>query len=443
MSKQKHILGLLMLVFAFAMGGCVKDDFDTPDNGGCIDENLTANITIGDLKSRYTGGNMKITDTLIIEGVVISSDQEGNFYKELVIQDETGGILLLVDQTNMYTDFPVGRKVYVNLLNMYMGNYGGLIQLGSSINSEDNSLERIPQSLVSDFIKKGACNQELVPLEVPVGQLDGNVHQSRLIKITGARMAANDAGVTWATVGGSSARNRTITDCNNGTIIARTSDFAKFAGTLTPTDRFDIVGVFSVFNSDRQLKFRSLEDITPNANGCPCIETSGPVNGTTRFHVTDVRIFDNSTDLLNEDFAGQSGQLNVAGWQNISQIGTLKWVGGSFQGQPYAQISAYNSGQTEVTTWLISPGVNIAGDGETLTFLTQDAYDDGAALEVLISTDYDGGANPENFTWTKVCPEIAGGDANGFGANFVPSGNVDLSSYTGTAYVAWRYKSNQ
>jgi hypothetical protein len=441
MNIQKRFFGLLMLAAMFATSGCVKDDFDTPDNNGCLDEGLTANITIADLKSRYISGNLKITDTLIIQGVVISSDQNGNFYKELVIQDATGGILLLIDQTNMYTDYPVGRQVYVNVLNLYMSNYGGVIQVGASINPDDNSLERIPQSLLTDIIKKGACNQNVTPLEITASQLDPVIHQSTLIKLVSVKMADNDAGVSWATVGGSSARNRTIADCNNGALIARTSDFAKFAGSLTPTERFNITGVYSVFNSDKQFKFRSLDDIevTPSAT-CPCIEIIGPVNGTTRFHIDDIRIFDSSQDLLLEGFTSTSGTINLAGWKNITQIGNLPWVSNSGGGQVYAKISVYNTGQPEVATWLITPAITVSGNSETLTFTTQDAYDDGAALEVLVSTDYDGGNNPENFTWTKLCPTIAGGDANGFGASFVPSGNVDISGFTGTTYVAWRYK---
>lgn len=441
MNIQKRLLSILMLAAMFATSGCIKDDFDTPDTAGCYDAGLTANITIADLKSRYVSGNLVITDSLMIQGVVISSDQNGNFYKELVIQDATGGILLLIDQTNMYTDFPLGRQIYVNVLNLVMSNYGGLIQLGGSINPDDNSLERIPQSLVSDFIKKGACNQEVTPLELTASQLDANIHQSTLIKLVGVQMADNDAGVTWATVGGSSARNRTLKDCNNGAIIARTSDFAKFAGALTPTERFNIVGVYSIFNSDKQFKFRSLDDIelTPGAS-CPCIETVGPVNGTTRFHLDDIRVFDSSQDLLNEGFTGTNGNINLSGWKNITQIGNLPWVSNSGGGQTYAKISVYNTGQPEVTTWLITPPVAVSGNSETLTFTTQDAYDDGAVLEVLVSTDYDGGNNPENFTWTKLCPTIAGGDTNGFGASFIPSGNVDISGFTGNAYIAFRYK---
>lgn len=437
--EKRNIIGLLMLMLVLAFTGCIKDDFDTPKNNGCIDEGYIANITIADLKSRYTSGNLKIEDALVIEGVVISSDQEGNFYKELVIEDATAGILLLIDQTNMYTDFPVGRKVYILLQNLYLSNYGGLIQIGASVNAETNNLERIPQSLVSDYVKKGACNQTLTPLEVPVGQLDPTIHQSRLIKLVSVRMADNDANVSWATVGGSSAKNRSIIDCNNGTIIARTSDFARFAGTLTPTGRFDITGVYSVFNNDRQLKFRGLEDIVVSGASCPCIESVGPVRGTTRFHLDDVRIFDSSQDLLSQNFSTATGIINLPDWKNIAQVGSLNWRSDTRNGSVHAMISAHQTGYTEVITWLIAPPVYVSGNGETLVFTTQDAFDNGAILEVLVSTDYDGGNNPENFDWTKVCPIIAGG-SSGWGPSFVSSGNVDLSGFAGNTYVAWRYK---
>jgi hypothetical protein len=189
------------------------------------------------------------------------------------------------------------------------------------------------------------------------------------------------------------------------------------------------------------LKLRNVTtDVVVTGAACACIETVGPVNGTTRFHVDDVRIFDSSQDLLTQNFSGVSGTLTISGWKNITQTGNLTWVGGSFSGNGYAQISAFGSGQPEITTWLIAPAVTVAGNGETLTFTTQDAFDDGGRLELMVSSDYDGGNNPENFTWTKLCPTIAGGDAYGFGASFIPSGNVDLSAYTGNLYVAWRYK---
>jgi hypothetical protein len=38
-----------------------------------------------------------------IRGVVVSSDEGGNFYKSMVIQDATGAVALQLDMTGLYT----------------------------------------------------------------------------------------------------------------------------------------------------------------------------------------------------------------------------------------------------------------------------------------------------------------------------------------------------
>lgn len=438
--KRISNLWLIPALLMLAITGCVKDDFDEPDNLGCVDANLQRNITIADLKALYNGVAMEIDQDLTIEGVVISSDKEGNFYKELIIQDETAGILILIDQTNTYTNFPAGRKVYLKLQGMYMDDYAGLIQLGASVDAETGDLQRIPQSLVTEFIFKGACNQSVDTLELTPSQLDPDQHQSMLIKLQGMKMDNNDAGVNFADPNGTSSTNRTMNGCNGGSLILRTSDFAGFAGENTPTGSFDVVGVYSVFNSDNQFKINDLMAINESAGGCPCIETTGAVNGTTSFELDDVQIIDDQQQyVVDEDFESVNDNATVAltGWQNISESGTQKWKGDVYQNNTFALVSAFSTGQTDVRTWLITPQVP-ANSNATMTFRTKDRFDDGAALEVLISTDYDGGSNPENFTWTKICPEIAGG-SSGFGV-YVPSGLVDLSTYTDAFYVAFRYK---
>lgn len=101
-------------VFAVVLffSSCIKDDFDAPPADG-EDPDITANTTIAQLKQRFVSAPVQITDSLVIQGVVISSDKAGNFYKTLVIQDATAGISIRIDQTDLYADYPPGRRVFV------------------------------------------------------------------------------------------------------------------------------------------------------------------------------------------------------------------------------------------------------------------------------------------------------------------------------------------
>lgn len=64
--------------------------FDVPPANA--DPEIDANLSIRDLKARYTaiGNFQRIEEEHIISGIVIADDRSGNFYKQIVIQDETG-----------------------------------------------------------------------------------------------------------------------------------------------------------------------------------------------------------------------------------------------------------------------------------------------------------------------------------------------------------------
>jgi len=93
---------------------------------------LDVNTSIEALKSLYTkqGQAVYITDDLVIGGQVISSDQSGNLYRSLYIQDSTGAIELKIGKSSLYNDYKLGQWVYVKCKGLSLGQYGGMLQLG-------------------------------------------------------------------------------------------------------------------------------------------------------------------------------------------------------------------------------------------------------------------------------------------------------------------------
>jgi len=74
---------------------------------------------------------------------------------------------------------------------------------------------------------------------------------------------------------------------------------------------------------------------------------------------------------------------------------------------------------------------------EVLTFETAQHHYDDARLEVFISNNFDGTeAGIANATWVDAGATIAGDSDNWY--SFISSGNIDLSSYTGQIYVAFK-----
>ena len=106
MKTVKSIKKFTMLVIALTVISCVKtDDYESP-NPNLVEDNFTGNLTsISAIKGNYNPTTAQIytflnTETFI-EGFVISSDEAGNFYKKLIIQDRaanpTSGIQILID----------------------------------------------------------------------------------------------------------------------------------------------------------------------------------------------------------------------------------------------------------------------------------------------------------------------------------------------------------
>lgn len=133
--------------------------------------------------------------------------------------------------------------------------------------------------------------------------------------------------------------------------------------------------------------------------------------------------------LLFQSFEG--GLL--APWQSVSVSSNHDWEAASYEGAKYAQANGYGADEAS-DDWLISPPINFGTlSGATLSFVTAKQYD-GGSMQAVISVDYDGKSNPNNFTWTPLSAPYSTGNYNR-----VNSGAIDLSAYNTLGYVAFHY----
>jgi len=134
--------------------------------------------------------------------------------------------------------------------------------------------------------------------------------------------------------------------------------------------------------------------------------------------------------------------VNISGWLNVAEAGSIKWHTEAFGGNTYTEFSPYQSGDASNIGWLITPAIDMdSHTGEVLTFETAQHHYDDARLEVFISTDFDGTeAGVASATWVDAGATLAGNSDNWY--SFIPSGNIDLSGYTGKIYVAFKFTGN-
>lgn len=417
-------LFLMAVVFISGTTTCVKHFDEPPEYTG---PRVKANISITEIKRLHIPNNFeKITEDLIIEGVVIANDKTDNFYKSIVIQDSTAGITVRLDGFSLFNIYPIGRKIFIRLKGLWLGDYGGMIQLGAGVNRSDPQFPElipIPQPLFDRVIIKGDLDQYVVPRKVKMDELNDSL-QSMLITLTQVEFDHTDTGKTYADAVNKQTIAHTLRTCGIGTVYVRTSGFAKFATATTARGHGDITGIFSMFRTQKQLLIRDTNDV--QMNGLRCTVT-GP------------------KQMYAEDFSGQIADSLISAPQlkNLSEAGGKFFLSKIVSGNPCAEISAFATKEQIVISWLILPAIDLDHtSNEILKFSTKDGFNNGAVLQVLVSTNYDGGNTPWKARWTVLPAVIAKGSVTGYPKEWVSSGDVSLHHLKGKVYVAFRYEGN-
>ena len=268
MKKIYFAVAFGMLATAMLTTSCVKDDFADPIPSSDTTD-IQRNTTISQLKGMHGFGVIAVPDSVIIEGVVISDDKAGNFYKSIYIQDETGGIEIKISKTTLYNYYKRGQLLIVVCKGLFLGEYGGMKQLGSTYSPD--GVTQIG-GLETDYIinqhilKKGKVLKPVEPLALPTPTA---INAGRLVKITDAEFlqttsSLDGSRLTYAISNGSLVRSRALKLKSGISVDLRTSDFAAFSGEVIPTGSGYIVGILSVYNGSLQLTIRDTKDVVMN-----------------------------------------------------------------------------------------------------------------------------------------------------------------------------------
>ena len=142
------------------------------------------------------------------------------------------------------------------------------------------------------------------------------------------------------------------------------------------------------------------------------------------------------TGEVSEDF--QSGNDNdsvdLDGWSNVATEGARTWLFKEFEGNVYAQATAFNDTAPNMEAYLITPPVDF-DEVTNLTFRAAVAFYTHLGLELIYSTDFDG--NPNAATWNSLDSTLP--DSNSGQFEWIQSGDVDLSGISGIGVVGFRY----
>ncbi len=269
MKTMKYLTKILILLGVVSLVSCSqKDKWDEPDIP-CQNPSVSVNATISDILALSPSGDItQIDDDLNFEGYVISSDEAGNFYTTLVLQDApqnpTAGISIAVDKRNLYVDFPVGKKVVVKAKGLFVGKDNGVYKLGFTYDSGRGT--HIGRMSASEGEKRlfATCDApvKITPVEVSLQDFRNNsdAYINKLIKINDVQFRKGDLCSTYA-LEGLSGVNKYLEDCNGVSLVMRNSGYADFARQKVPSGKGYVIAVAGKYRSTPQIYIRDTNDV--------------------------------------------------------------------------------------------------------------------------------------------------------------------------------------
>ena len=376
-------------------------EYDSPPANTIPTGNL---LSIADLKKMYKGtkhiftGDTSGTGDTSVYAVVTADEQTGNIYKEVYIKDATGAMNLGLQYSGGLYE---GDSIRVYLKNTFL--------------TDDNDLIRIDSVDVDKNIIKQKTGAIVEPLSLTISQILTGTYQSYLAKVDNVQFSNDALNQTYADKANLASRNINLEDCDGNIVIIRTSGYASFADQQVASGNGSFIGIVGVYGSDIQMYIRNTDDIS--LTGTRCGDTTS------------------GNALVDKDFEDLS--ITSGGWTTQNVTGAQAWSTYTFSGETFAKMSGYDGGDNANEDWLISPSYSTTGlTTITLTFRTAKNYT-GDDISVLVSTNYDGTSAPSTATWTTLTAALSAGSWA-----WTDSGNIDLSSYTGTkVFIAIKFTS--
>jgi hypothetical protein len=423
---KKSLIYIASALLGIAAFSSCDDNFERPPLS-IPTATIEPNTTIAELKEAfYKTDNNYATEVgtkadgsnYIIHGTVITSDEAGNFFKQVVIADETSAIQLDINAYDLYESYQVGQDVVIDVTGLYIGAYGRLMQIGGAPSSGYPSRAEEDVFTAHAQVNGLSYPDKVQATTVTIDQLntiknnttDWLNWQCRLVTIENVSFV--NAGKETLSTSGSNGVSQTVKDANGNSIIVYTSGYSDFYDYACPTGTGNITAILSCYNANWQLRLISID-------------------GLTGFNELTKEVI---KPIYSETFTAGIGSFKIVDVAKDDKVSAI-WTQSSTYGMKANSFA--NSTNYAGESWLVSPEINLTGASnvsvsfdQALNYFTDiDTAKDEAAFMIRESgkewTAITGYTFPSSLSWT-----------------FVNSGEIDLNAYVGkTVQFAFRYKS--
>lgn len=317
-------------------------NFESPSQP--CDKSLVGNASFAEIKSLYKGETVQIQEELIIEGYVISSDEEGNFFSVLHFQDAPQdpqeAFQIEIDVRDSHLFYPLGSKIFVKLKGLYLGKSGNAFKLGATFESFGNvSVGRLPAAVVNEHVVR-SCD-EVIPISPVSINIDGieNYPTGILVQLDNLEFIEEELSLPFANEAEETIR--TLISCNDQEIDLVNSGYSDFQAESIPALNGAVTGLLI----DGALVIRGLKDLNFVNERCPPFIDEFTSN---EIFFTELADPDNNAGArFVEIYNAAETPLSLKGWTLV------RYTNANTEISATAELSDYRIGAGE--TLVISP----------------------------------------------------------------------------------------
>lgn len=210
-----------------------------------------------------------IEEEIYVQGIVTSSDENGNYSQKIVFQNDEEAISIIADLGSSYQIFPVGQKVSVQCKGLVLAEVSDMLCLAAGVSGEGQQKQAIPVDNRSVRSKMFAVSggEVLNPIDLPLSAVASGerIYEDCLVRLNDVFFQTSD--LPFANDGGSSEQYRTLYDNGGNSILLCTSDGATMAGQKLPSGKGTVTGILTWPGGRPAVMLRSLEDISFSPSG--------------------------------------------------------------------------------------------------------------------------------------------------------------------------------
>lgn len=447
---NQNLLFIFLLGILISFTSCVEDDdFNAPDftqNPPNVEGNIVSLSVLQGILEQNDNGPFTFEDTdNVLEAYVVSNDESGNFFKELIVQDKpenpTYGVAIQVDVNPLFTKFDFGRKVYIKLDGLSVGQReGNEPRLGLA---DGTDIARIPEAFLDQTIIRDTLVAEIVPVQKQLSELQFS-DVNTFVELTDVQFSQiyfeGDLASSYASeVGDQFDGERLLESCaSSNELIFSTSTFSDFKTLSLPPGSGSVKGIITrdFFGEFFTFYINSPEDVDMVGERCdPLVFSCGLASSPA------------ANEFINVDFEDQNinSPVSIPGWTNYIEAGTKPWEAFVDNGQNQslgvsARVGSFNSEDDSTISWLITPEIPVDTNSKiTLEFKTSNSFSDDSIMQVLYSVNWDGteeGVSQADWALIQDATIVSN---ETFFADWINSGIVDMSCFEGSGYIAFKY----